>query len=54
MILGKESVEEGHKQAENIKEEGRRKIGMPMVHDDNDRDTLSGIEGGLEGAMNAP
>ncbi len=52
-ILGKESVEGRRKQAGNTEEEGGRKIGTPMAHDNDDRDPLLGVEG-LGDATNAP
>ncbi len=52
--LGMESVEGRRKQMGDIEEEGGRKIGMPMAHDDNNGDALLCVEGGLGDAMNAP
>lgn len=41
------------KQVGDIEEEGGRKIGMPIAHNNDNRDALLGVEEGLGDAMNA-
>ncbi|SJL04924.1 uncharacterized protein ARMOST_08295 [Armillaria ostoyae] len=53
-LLGKEILREKHRTVGDVEEEGRTKIGTPTAHNDGDGYALLGIDGGVDGAANAP
>ncbi len=52
--LSKEIVWGKHRRAGDIEEEATTKIGTLMAHNDDDGHAILGIDGGVEGATNAP